>query len=289
MMKIALDATSHQTFLGYPQVQTQTVAEVTQSAEFETVVQLQGVGKRFLGVDGEYQALEGVDLAVREGEFVCIVGPSGCGKTTLLRILAGLERHTDGRVIVCDQEDGRPFTSVVFQENSIFPWLSVRDNAAFGLRMRNSPDRLVDKQVTYFLDMVGLTKFAKSYPHQLSGGMKQRVSIARAFANDPQVLLMDEPFSALDEQNRTVLQEELLRIWDETRKTVIFITHSIDEALFLGDRVVVMSGSPGRVLADTHVPFKRPRRLYELKSDPCYNELVVRIAGQIRTGVGQSK
>lgn len=256
--------------------------------ESEPVIQLQGVGKRFLSTDGEYRALDGVDLVVREGEFLCLVGPSGCGKTTLLRILAGLERHTDGRVIVCDQQDGRPFTSVVFQENSIFPWLSVHDNAAFGLRMRNSRTALVKERVAYYLEMVGLAKFAKSYPHQLSGGMKQRVSIARAFANDPQVLLMDEPFSALDEQNRTVLQEELLRIWGETRKTVVFITHSIDEALFLGDRVVVMSGSPGRVLDDIQVPFERPRRLYGLKTSPRYNELIVRVADQIRAGVGQS-
>jgi NitT/TauT family transport system ATP-binding protein len=216
---------------------------------------------------GGVLALDGVELAVREGEFVCIVGPSGCGKTTLLRILAGLETASLGEVVVMRRDVGRPLTSMIFQEASIFPWMTVRRNVGYGLEMRGVPRAERTRIADRFLELTGLARFADAYPHQLSGGMKQRVSVARAFANDPEILLMDEPFAALDEQTKIVLQQELLRLWTEARKTVVFITHSIDEALALGDRILVMSGRPGRIIADIPVPFPRPRLVHELKRD----------------------
>src|SRR5262249_41712773 len=160
---------------------------------------------------------------------VCILGPSGCGKTTLLRIMAGLETPTAGTLAFCSSDDQRPSNSMVFQEHSLFPWLTVIDNVAFGLEMRGISRRERYTRARAFLDTVGLSKFRQHYPHQLSGGMKQRASLARALVNDPELLLMDEPFAALDEQNRLLLQDELLRIWERDRKTVVFITHSIDE------------------------------------------------------------
>ncbi len=249
------------------------------------VIRIAGLGKRFLTKEGQFEALRGVDLAITEGEFVCLLGPSGCGKTTLLRILAGLDRHTDGVVEIRAAQPGQPLTSVVFQEHSIFPWMSVWDNVAYGLRARKLGKAIVRERVDYFVHKVGLANFAHVYPHQLSGGMKQRVSIARAFANDPEILLMDEPFSALDEQNRAILQEELLRIWSDTRKTVVFITHSIDEAVFLSDRVVVLGGSPGRVVADARISFPRPRKVYELRATPEFGTLVAGFGAHIKAGV----
>src|ERR1700726_2839947 len=199
---------------------------------------------------GRLGAIDHVSVDIEPGEFFVIVGPSGCGKTTLLRILAGLETATAG-TIETDIRAGsdRPKNSMVFQGESIFPWMTVWNNAAYGLRMRDAPAAVIKERVGHYLDATGLTRFADYYPHQLSGGMKQRVSIARAFANDPEILLMDEPFSSLDEQNRFNLQMELLRIWEETKKTVVFITHSIDEAIFLADRVFVMSNHPGTISA----------------------------------------
>ena len=184
-----------------------------------------------------------MSIDIEEGTFFTIVGPSGCGKTTLLRILAGLERRQRRGEIAADNP-GKPLNSMVFQGESIFPWMTVWNNAAYGLRMRGAPQGEIREVVGHISTAPGCRASRDRYPHQLSGGMKQRVSIARAFANDPEVLLMDEPFSALDEQNRTLLQEELLRIWDEDKKTVVFITHSVDEAVTLGDRIMVMTASP---------------------------------------------
>ena len=208
-----------------------------------------------------------------DGEFIVIVGPSGCGKTTLLRILGGLESPTEGEATITRGSAGHPLTSMIFQEASIFPWMTVRANVAYGLKLRGVDEAKTEEAVRHFLALTGLEPFANAYPHQLSGGMKQRVSVARAFANDPEVLLMDEPFAALDEQNKVVLQEELLRIWSASRKTVIFITHSIDEALVMGDRVLVMSGRPGRLKADLRITFPRPRAVYDLKGDPEFGRL----------------
>src|SRR5712691_241390 len=234
-------------------------------------------------------AVDDVSIDIEEGTFFAIVGPSGCGKTTMLRILGGLESVTSGEVEIAHPAPGRPQYSMVFQGDSIFPWMTVWNNAAYGLRMRGAPRAQIREVVGHYLDRTGLLPFADRYPHQLSGGMKQRVSIARAFATDPEVLLMDEPFSALDEQNRTLLQEELLRIWDEDKKTVVFITHSVDEAVTLGDRIVVMTAHPGHIKSVVEVPFARPRGVLELRRDPAYGALVFRIWGDLRDEVDRAR
>jgi NitT/TauT family transport system ATP-binding protein len=230
-------------------------------------------------------ALEHCSFEVQKGEFVCVVGPSGCGKTTLLRILGGLEAPTEGEAVVTRDEGDRPLTSMVFQEASILPWMTVEENVAYGLRLRGVERGAIERAVRHFLELTGLEPFARAYPFQLSGGMQQRVSVARAFANEPEVLLMDEPVAAVDEQTKIVLQEELLRIWAETKKTVVFITHSIDEALVMSDRVLVMSRRPGRLKADIHVPFARPRAVFDLKGDAEFGRLGREIWTQLREEV----
>jgi NitT/TauT family transport system ATP-binding protein len=248
-----------------------------------------GVGKSFETRTGAFTAVENVTLDIAPGTFFVIVGPSGCGKTTLLRMAAGLESPTEGSIVIGRDQPDRPGNAMVFQGESIFPWMTVFDNAAYGLRMRGAPKAQIDEVVGHYLSRTGLTRFAQAYPHQLSGGMKQRVSIARAFANDPEVLLMDEPFSALDEQNKTLLQEELLRIWEESKKTVLFITHSVDEAVTLGDRIMVMTAHPGRTKVVIDVPFPRPRKVLELRATPEYGELVYEIWAHLRDEVLQAK
>ena len=235
-------------------------------------------------------ALDSMNLQVRDGEFFVIVGPSGCGKTTLLRMMAGLELPTAGKITIKrESNSNRPLNNMIFQEQSIFPWMSVEDNIAYGLKMRGVPAEKRREQVWEYMRKVGLEHFSRAYPHQLSGGMKQRVSIARAFANDPEILLMDEPFAALDEQNKLLLQSELNRIWEETRKTVVFITHSIDEALTLGDRIMVMTAQPGKIKAIIEVPFPRPRDVIALKANPRYGELSFQIWELLRDEVLKSK
>ncbi len=251
-------------------------------------VRLRGLARSFSVKGRRIEALAGIDLDIQVGEFLCVVGPSGCGKTTLLRILAGLEQQTSGSIEVGrDPTSARPLNSMVFQEQSIFPWLSVRDNVAFGLKAQGVGRRDRYRIVEPFIRKVGLTGFEDALPHQLSGGMKQRVSIARAFANDPEMLLMDEPFAALDEQTKLILQAELLRIWDELRKTVIYVTHSIDEAIVLADRILVMSARPGRIkdILDVGQVFGRPRVVEAVKSSPQYGELFGRVWGQLRDEV----
>jgi NitT/TauT family transport system ATP-binding protein len=248
-----------------------------------------GIGKSFETRTGTFTAVDEITLDIAKGTFFVIVGPSGCGKTTLLRMAAGLESPTSGSIEIGRERSDRPGNAMVFQGESIFPWMTVFDNAAYGLRMRNAPKSEVDEIVGSYLDRTGLTRFANAYPHQLSGGMKQRVSIARAFATDPEVLLMDEPFSALDEQNKTLLQEELLRIWEEDKKTVLFITHSVDEAVTLGDKIMVMTAHPGRSKAIIDVPFPRPRKVLELRALPAYGELVYEIWNHLRDEVLQAK
>jgi NitT/TauT family transport system ATP-binding protein len=233
---------------------------------------------------GPLTVLDNITAEIADGTFCCVVGPSGCGKTSLLRILAGLDQPTHGGAEIV-RHSQMPLNSVVFQGDSIFPWMTVWDNAAYGLRMRRAPAARIKEVVGHFLDRTGLTRFSHLYPHQLSGGMRQRVSIARAFANDAEVLLMDEPFSALDEQNKTILQEELLRIWEEHRKTVVFITHSVDEAVTLGDLIMVMTAQPGRIKTVIDVPLERPRNVLELRHEPEYGEIVYRIWGHLREEV----
>jgi NitT/TauT family transport system ATP-binding protein len=256
----------------------------------DTKIRIRGLNKKFTVPGGHVvTALEDFDLDVPTGQFLTLVGPSGCGKTTFLRMLAGLESPTAGTIEVNGGSAGRPENSMVFQGDSIFPWMSVRQNAAYGLTVRGVGRAEINETVGHYLDATGLTKFADAYPHQLSGGMRQRVSIARAFANDPEILLMDEPFSALDEQNKTLLQAELLRIWDETRKTVVFITHSVDEAVTLSDRIMVMSAQPGRAKAFIDVPFERPRDVLQLRHEPAYGEIVYDIWSQLKEEVEKAK
>ncbi len=264
------------------------VPDSAKSPSADTKVSIRGLVKQFDTKGRTVTALSRLDLDIPRGQFFVIVGPSGCGKTTLLRILAGLEQPTAGDVVVREHSKERPANSMVFQGDSIFPWMTVWENASYGLRLRGVPAKQVEETVREYLNKTGLTDFRDSYPHQLSGGMRQRVSIARAFANDPDVLLMDEPFSALDEQNKTLLQAELLRIWDETRKTVVFITHSVDEAVTLGDRIMVMTAQPGAAKAFVDVPFERPRDVLELRHKPEYGEIVYDIWQNLRDEVARS-
>lgn len=220
------------------------------------------VAKRYETPNGIVTAIEDFNLEVDEGEFVCIVGPSGCGKSTFLRILADLTPLTSGEIRIAPGSDPRkPLNNVVFQEYAIFPWKTLVENVAFGLQMRGIGRKERREIALMWLERVGLRKFADYYPAQISGGMKQRVSIARALANDPEVLLMDEPLGALDAQTRAIMQEELLRIWEQERKTVVYITHSIDEAVLLADRVVLMTAHPGTHKAEYRIDLSRPRDL----------------------------
>ena len=220
------------------------------------------ISKTFSSHNGDVVALQEVDFLVSEEEFVCIVGPSGCGKTTLLKIIAGLVKPTTGQIIYStDPVNGQPRSAMVFQDLGLFPWMTVQDNVAFGLEMQGVERNNRRQLAQDFLCKVGLSAFLHNYPHELSGGMRQRVAILRAFLANPQILLMDEPFGSLDSQTRLVMQEELLRIWREHRKTVIYVTHDIEEAILLGDRVLVMSGRPGKILEDISISLERPRHL----------------------------
>lgn len=228
--------------------------------------------------------LDRFNFSIQPGEFVCLVGPSGCGKSSLLRLLAGLEPVLSGVV-----DTGSKLPAVVFQENSLFPWLSVEKNITYSLEVCKVPRREWEARVERLISLLGLEDFRHVLPHQLSGGMKQRVSVARALAADRPILLMDEPFGALDEQTRFTLQQELLRIWEKTRKTVLFITHSVEEALVLADRVVVMSGRPGQVLREITNPLARPRLVVELRRQSAFVELAYDIWQLLEQKSGQPK
>ncbi|CAA7600746.1 Putative ABC transporter [Acididesulfobacillus acetoxydans] len=231
------------------------------SMKVRAKVKIDNVKKVFAGRNGETVALNGVNFNIEENEFICVVGPSGCGKSTLLNIIAGLEEPTEGKVYVDDKEvkGTGAERGVVFQQYALFPWLTVRKNIEFGLKLKNLRQDEIDRITKRYLDMVDLKEFAESYPKELSGGMKQRVAIARAYAVNPKVLLMDEPFGALDAQSRTQLQSELLKTWEEERKTCFFITHDVDEAIILAQRVVIMSARPGRVKEVVDVDITYPR------------------------------
>lgn len=232
-------------------------------------IRIRDLYKRF----GQLTAVDGVSLDIAHGEFFMIVGPSGCGKTTLLRILAGLDSITSGSIEIETPNSQRPVNSMIFQGDSIFPWMTVWDNAAYGLRMRHVPASTIKDVVGHYLARTGLTRFAKYYPHQLSGGMRQRVSIARAFANDPEILLMDEPFSALDVQTREALQEEVLRIRDRTGCTILFVTHSIDEAVFLGDRIFLLTDLTDGAYDEFAIDLPSPRANSENRLHPAFIRL----------------
>ena len=235
-------------------------------------VEILGLRREYAGAQGRVVAIDHVDLSVAPGEFLCIVGPSGCGKSTLLRILAGLDRQSSGSIKV-DAAGWAVENAMVFQESGLFPWMDVETNVRFGLDTRNVPRSEADLRVEAALKLVGLAKFRRHYPHQLSGGMRQRTAIARAFVTDPGMLLMDEPFAALDAQNRVILQTELVRLWEQTGKTVIYVTHSIEEALLMGDRTVIMTAQPGRIKKVIDVPFPHPRDLIQLSASAEFGAL----------------
>ena len=237
-------------------------------------VHIDNVVKKFNGRNGEMVALNGVTLDIHDNEFICVVGPSGCGKSTLLNIIAGLLEPTSGEVY-CDGklvEGTGTDRGVVFQQYALFPWLTVKKNVRFALEMRGIKGKEADELAMKYLEKVDLVKFADHYPKELSGGMKQRVAIARAYAADPQVLLMDEPFGALDAQTRTQLQSELLETWENDKKTCFFITHDVDEAIILAQKVIVMSARPGRVKAIIGIDIPYPRD-QETKMSPRFLEL----------------
>lgn len=253
-----------------------------------TKVALRGLTKTFRTKTREVEALSNVDLDVYDKEFLCLVGPSGCGKSTLLRILAGLEARTGGELAIVHADPARPLSSMVFQEQSAFPWMDVVQNIGYGLRARGVGRKERARRVQEFVEKVGLDGFEKAHPHELSGGMRQRVSVARAFANDPEMLLMDEPFGSLDEQLKFVLQEELMRIWEEEHKTVLFVTHSIEEAVALGDRVAVFGIRPGRIKEIVEVPISRPRDVMAIRTSPAFLETISTIWELLRDEVSKA-
>jgi NitT/TauT family transport system ATP-binding protein len=263
------------------------VAGAQTSETNNAAVVAEGASKLFL--EGTVVAFQGLTLSVPEHEVLCIVGPSGCGKTTFLRCVAGLTELSTGRMLVYGQPVVGPPESVamVFQHFGLLPWKTVYDNTAFGLAMAGAPKTTIRARVEHYLDLVGLVGFEHHYPYQLSGGMQQRVGLARALALSPRVLLMDEPFAALDAQTREVLQEELLRLMarPDERKTMLFITHSIDEALLLGDRVAVLTARPGHLRELLEVPFGRPRDAAAVRADPRYAVLREHIWDQLRPEV----
>lgn len=235
------------------------------------ILDVRGVGKTYELNGLKIEALRDANLTVKKGEFVCLIGASGCGKSTLLRIVAGFENPTAGEALMWDKPvtGPAPDRGMVFQDYGLFPWLTVHQNIGFGPASRGLPRKVVKETADRFVTMVGLNRFADAWPHQLSGGMKQRVAIARVLANDADMVLMDEPFGALDAMTRERLQDELLDIWQRTRLTVLFVTHSIEEAIFLADRVVVMEPGPGRIASEYRIDLPRPRDV----ASPEFNEV----------------
>jgi ABC-type nitrate/sulfonate/bicarbonate transport system ATPase subunit len=250
------------------------------------ILRIRGVERRFASATGSTLALQATDLDVAENDFITILGPSGCGKSTLLRIVAGLDHQTAGEVLL----DGRRIEGpgadrgMVFQSYTLFPWLNVLDNVCFGLRERGLPRPQQLELAQVFIAQVGLKGFEQHFPKQLSGGMQQRTAIARALANDPRMLLMDEPFGALDHQTRELMQELLLGIWERQRKTVLFVTHDIDEAVFMGSRVVVMSARPGRIKLQREIELPHPRH-YSVKTTPAFAALKAELTEAVRAEV----
>ena len=253
-------------------------------------IKIKELSKYFHGKAGEFCAYSNISLDIKVGEFVCFLGPSGCGKTTLLRTIAGLEKPTSGYYqFRTSTSNDKPSVGMVFQEQSLFPWMTIERNVRFLLE--NNPkiaQQDIDGITADYLEKVGLSKFAKLYPAQTSGGMKQRISLARSFANEPDILLMDEPFVYLDYQTRITLQNLLLNILADTNKTILFVTHDVEEALLLGDRVVLMSAHPGKILREFNIGYRRPRVFSQLKTDTSYISLLDEInqllSGQVNNG-----
>src|SRR6476469_5810593 len=249
------------------------------------ILEMKNVGKTYSQNGRPIEALRGANLRASKGEFVCLIGASGCGKSTLLRMAAGFEDATQGDVLMWDLPISGPGPSrgMVFQDYGLFPWLNVRDNIGFGPKSRRRTKAEIRQTTDRFIELVGLQNFSDVYPHQLSGGMKQRVAIARVLANDAEVVLMDEPFGALDAMTRERLQDELVEIWSRTGLTVIFVTHSIEEAIFLADRVVVMSPGPGRIDNEYLIDLRRPRDI----ASPEFNEWRRMLSSQLHSHHGR--
>lgn len=241
------------------------------------MLKIEGLSFSYKGDKGKknYEVIRDLDLEIKDNEFICIIGPSGCGKSTLLKMLAGFEKPTKGKIIY----NGKEIESVgyeramVFQEDAVFPWLKVRDNVSYGLKVRNVPRDELKRRVDQFIDKVGLNGFENAWPKELSGGMRKRVDLARVLANNPETILMDEPFGALDAMTKEMLQEELVKIWEGSKKTIVFVTHDIEEALFLADRIVVLqnikNGGEAEVI---DVPFERPRTV-QIKENPAFQKV----------------
>jgi len=243
----------------------------------------ENLGKRFENGQKSVQAFTDINLSIRRGEFVCLVGPSGCGKTTLLRCMAGIETPTTGRVeIVADPKPNTSRLAMVFQQHWLYPWMTVEENLRFVLQASPIDAVLHADIIDRFINRVGLGLFRKFYPYQLSGGMNQRLSLIRAFCIHPQMLLMDEPFVFLDYQNRMMLQKLLLELWADEKQTIVFVTHNINEAIALGDRVLLMTASPGTIKREMVSEFPRPRDVVDLRRDPHYEEMVVDITNDLR-------
>jgi ABC-type nitrate/sulfonate/bicarbonate transport system ATPase subunit len=254
------------------------------------LLSVRGVSRRFRSSHGETLALQATDLDVAENDFITILGPSGCGKSTLLRIVAGLDQPTTGEVLLDGRRVEGPGADrgMVFQSYTLFPWLTVQDNVCFGLRERGMPRAQQLEIADGFIAKVGLKGFERHFPKQLSGGMQQRTALARALANRPRMLLMDEPFGALDHQTRELMQELLLGMWEADRTTVLFVTHDIDEAVFMGSRVMVMSARPGRIKLDRTVPLAHPRH-YSVKTTAAFSELKAELTEAVRVEVKASQ
>jgi NitT/TauT family transport system ATP-binding protein len=246
-------------------------------------IEIDNVSKGYPSSDGSRLVVIGeLSTVIEPQEFVCIIGPSGCGKSTLLSVLGGLRHPDTGEIrFVGERSASGPLTSIVWQDYALIGWRSILDNVAFGLELRKVPTKQRREVAMEHLRMMGIEAFARAKPHELSGGMRQRAGIARALANDPEVLLMDEPFAAVDAQTRTLLQDELLQVWSRHRKTVLFITHSIEEALLLADRIIVLGPRPTRVVEEIKVPFARPRSR-DIELDPQFNELKQHLWAQLR-------
>jgi NitT/TauT family transport system ATP-binding protein len=228
----------------------------------EALIEMKQINKVFTSNDGEdITVLENINLTINKGEIYCLLGPSGCGKSTILKLLAGFDSPTQGKIYANHHEvkNVAPDRAVVFQTPNLFPWLTVYENITFGLKMKKIPIAEVKEKTETFIQAVGLTGYEQHYPYQLSGGMQQRVSIARALVNDPTILLMDEPFAALDAQTRLLMQELVMKVWEEFQTTILFITHDIDEAIFLGNKIGVMSRNPGKVTEEHVINIQRPR------------------------------
>lgn len=251
--------------------------------EKQTILRIEGVSKIFNTSMNQVKALENINCVINNGDFITLLGPSGCGKSTLLRIIGGLEESSEGAVYLYDEKIFKPGRErgMVFQTYTLFPWLTVEENITFGLKLNHESKSQKKEIAEYYMNLIGLSEFKNHYPIQLSGGMKQRVAIARALAYDPKILLMDEPFGALDAQTRLLMQEMLLKIWEGTKKTIIFVTHDVEEAVFLADKVFVMSARPGKLKRIEVVNFERPRK-YELKHSDSFRDVVMSLTDEIR-------